>query len=918
MKRLLCILLFAVCMPALAAFEAAPDATFVRGAPLPGWARPLAPIPTSGRDDPGVVLVDEAQALVSDAPARLVNRVTRANRRAGIWLVGEASVDYYPSYQRLLLHRVAIIRGDRVLERTATATARLVEQEDRLADGIYGGARTLRLVIEDVKPGDALWLTYTVEGANPVFGRRWAATFSWDSSLPVELKRLAILHPKDRPLAWRQLGDYRDAKLVPAMGSHGKLRRIEFEGRGLDPVEYEEGVPADYLPMRMIQASEYRDWSQVAGWAAALFPEPGASAELDELVRRFAALDGESARATAALQWVQDEIRYFSVSIGENSHRPHAPAEVLRRRYGDCKDKTYLLTVLLNRLGIKAQPVLVNNSAPALPGRVLASPHWFDHAVVRLELAGKAYYVDPTRSAERGAVEGREPVLPGGSALVADAGTKGMTLIPPHASREPVFERFESFVAGQDGQLSLIVRDTYREGLASSMRNHFGSRSSAERQRSILARYEKRYPGITPMGDATWRDTQGGHAFETTWRLAIPGGVGMDVGGAGYRIKFDPALVDDTLSLPDNLTRKFPLKLDWGGYRSRYRMEVAWPSNVRGEDGPEASEVDGPFFKLRQEYTQWGSRTRYVLDYHVKQRSVAARDVPRLQRSSKLLSGYSDMDYSISPDQVAGKAEVAYRERAGDALRERFSKLAAVPRAPLAAAACDLYTSAVWLDEAAAPSERRAGIAAAIGKGGSGNRCAPQLRFRAGDFGGAAAAFRQLGDLASDDWMLPMRAWVRLAAGDSEGATSDMSRAFSAQAAEDAIDSRTLASAIALFRRAGKAPPPAMLALAGELTGDLYHHAIVGMLLGKATPEELLQRAAAMEPHEREVALNEAWFYIAQHYFAAGERERALDALRWYRDNGVVRTAAHELAMGQLWHEERGGGAVAQVAAGAK
>ena len=41
------------------------------------------------------------------------------------------------------------------------------------------------------------------------------------------------------------------------------------------------------------------------------------------------------------------EIRYYSVSLGESSHRPHTPAEVLRNRYGDCKDKSLLLVTIL-------------------------------------------------------------------------------------------------------------------------------------------------------------------------------------------------------------------------------------------------------------------------------------------------------------------------------------------------------------------------------------------------------------------------------------------------------------------------------------------------------------------------------------------------------------------------------------------
>ncbi|GAB4122006.1 MAG: hypothetical protein Fur0014_21510 [Rubrivivax sp.] len=58
------------------------------------------------------------------------------------------------------------------------------------------------------------------------------------------------------------------------------------------------------------------------------------------MLRRLRALPTPEARASPALQWVQGEIRYWSVALGEGSHRPALPAEVVQHRWGDCKDKT--------------------------------------------------------------------------------------------------------------------------------------------------------------------------------------------------------------------------------------------------------------------------------------------------------------------------------------------------------------------------------------------------------------------------------------------------------------------------------------------------------------------------------------------------------------------------------------------------
>ena len=41
---------------------------------------------------------------------------------------------------------------------------------------------------------------------------------------------------------------------------------------------------------------------------------------------KLRALPTDEARIAAALEFVQSEIRYFSVSLGESSHRPASPS----------------------------------------------------------------------------------------------------------------------------------------------------------------------------------------------------------------------------------------------------------------------------------------------------------------------------------------------------------------------------------------------------------------------------------------------------------------------------------------------------------------------------------------------------------------------------------------------------------------
>jgi transglutaminase-like putative cysteine protease len=66
------------------------------------------------------------------------------------------------------------------------------------------------------------------------------------------------------------------------------------------------------------------------------------------------------AQASAIYRWVASEIRYVAIAMGTGGYVPHGADEIIDARYGDCKDKTTLLTSLLAAKGIRALPVLIN------------------------------------------------------------------------------------------------------------------------------------------------------------------------------------------------------------------------------------------------------------------------------------------------------------------------------------------------------------------------------------------------------------------------------------------------------------------------------------------------------------------------------------------------------------------------------
>lgn len=876
------------------------DPTFSRGAPLPKWAQALAEIPPTQRSDPVVTRLAEVQARVGASSSLLVNQAIQVNDPASLSDIGQYAISYFPSYQKLQLHRVAIIRAGQVMDRTATANVRLLERESGVEAGVYGGEKSVQLLLEDVRAGDTLWITYTTEGSNPVFGKHWAQDFSWDRGSPVELRRLTMLHPSSQRLYWRQLGDIKADALEPVIDKAGDMERIRFEGRGLEAVQFEPSIPPDFVPVRRLQLSEYPDWQAVAVWADGLFPRAAPSPGLKQLAARFGAEKNQLAQASAALHWVQEEIRYFSVSIGENSHRPQAPDTVLARRYGDCKDKSYLLVSLLAQLGISARPVLVNAAAPKLPGKLIASPSWFDHVVVRIELDGVAYFVDPTRTGQKGLLTRLPPVLPGGTGLLIAADTKTLLTLPEESDLSPLMEFIENIgIASFDGDATLEARLVYRGAYTDWARRRYPVMPAATLKKELLARYEKGYPGVTLVQAPQLVDDADGGRFEVVAHYKLPKPVTLEDGR--YWLEYDSQILADTIGVPAKVVRLFPFRPPQGKFRGRYRLNLTWPAVVRMNDAPVMKSLDNPFFSVSEEYSLRGNYVSYLLDYRVKSDHVAADAVPELSVQAKKLNPFASGRWRVNDANLALPAALGYSYRNFESVRDTLAITETAARLGKSkdkekefdmAELCELSLRVIQLGEIAESADAAAlsGLPAQLGRlanTAGARRCLAQVLFAMGRFGESVALFQAESPLKDDDALVLALAWARFYSGDGKGAAADLARYRAARLKAGALDGLDTAAIIALLQRLAETVPEQLLAYGKDIPDGPWPRPLVAMQAGVISEDALVGIAAGLPADARDFALNEAWFYIGQRRLAAGDKAGAEQAFRWFSANGI-------------------------------
>ncbi|MES2991159.1 MAG: DUF3857 domain-containing protein [Pseudomonadota bacterium] len=883
-------------------------ASFARGVPVPAWAD-LLPVPAlpGGPRRALTLRLDDTHLMLAERPVTLVNIAQQANDAGTLGQIGQASIQFIPQYQRLVLHKVAIQRGEQVVDHTSTAPVRFLQREAGLEQGIYSGVITASLLLPDVRVGDTLMLQYSIEGANPIFGGRYSQGVPWQRTVPVQLRRVTLNAPDARAIQWKWIGDGTASSIAPETTTRDGLQRWRFEERDLAAVELEPMLPRGTAPLRWLQFTEFADWAEVARWADGLFAADAVlPPELTPLLQRLQRLPTRGDQASQALQWVQSEIRYYSVSLGESSHRPHTPAEVLRNRYGDCKDKSFLLMRILQSLGIPARAVLASLGAPQGPGKVLASPLAFDHVVVQARIDGRDYVLDPTRLGQRGALDRMGQGLEDASVLVIDPReTTALTTVrSPNRSeifRSELNERFRLDAFGEDGTLEMqqqfngIAAESLRLGLA---------RVDAQRlQRVLLTSLERRYPGIGVVGTPELRDEPEQNRITIVARFKVP--KLATAADGNWVMRFAPTNMQGTIAVPPSPIRQFPLALPGFPLTVLYSAEMQWPASVGAVVEPSTLRVSNAGFNAEVTRSFRGNIAKAALRFESTTPVVPAKDVPALLNDARAMEralggamvvarnqvkdgGFLGIGRKTLQDNLRTRAQASV-ERSGKAIAS--GQLGGEDLAQALCLRADAHAELGNPAEAFKDAQEAVRLAPAAG---SAWFCQGNANWARGEFGAAAADYGKalaLGHSAADAYY--RRGHARFLEARFDAAAQDFAKAATHRADATGQAYAQLWQALALHRLGQ--PLPAALAAAAEPAGAWPRPAIA-LIAGQIAPEQLLELIARKEGDDRELALAEGWFYIGEYQLGTNQPEPARESFGKARAQGITRSPEHAAA----------------------
>jgi tetratricopeptide (TPR) repeat protein len=355
-----------------------------------------------------VILLDEARQVVYPDYAN----VLRAHLI--IQVLDAAGAERYQEFPLAAAPDAAVIETARILKSDGK-----VQDVSHLSDGSS-------VAFPSLAPGDVIDLAYRVDsyprgGMARQFWSQWRFT---DYAVPVRLSRYVLIAPPGMAIQTQAHGDVPGPSVKELKG----WRVREWRVADLPVRKSEPSAPGPNETTLWLDLSTLSSWRPIVEWYRDLsrprcVPDVVVRTRAVELTRD-AKTPEEKLRALSA--FVAREIQYQSTPFRNSAFVPTQGRQVLRERYGDCKDKAALLTAMLAAVGIQSRMVLLSGRTQGLTP-YLPSPR-FNHAIARVELPSGPVWVDATADQmELGGLPSEDQGVP---ALVIDDATTDLVLTP--------------------------------------------------------------------------------------------------------------------------------------------------------------------------------------------------------------------------------------------------------------------------------------------------------------------------------------------------------------------------------------------------------------------------------------------------------------------------------------------------------
>jgi tetratricopeptide (TPR) repeat protein len=524
----------------------------------------------------------------------------------------EYGIQYDPSSQRVDVRLARVYRANgEVLEATRLYQQALGEPWYR----IYYDTRALVVVFPTLEPGDVVELRYRVDDVahRNLFADYYGDMHFLQGGAPTRRVDYVLRTPTTREF-------YFNEPVMPSLQHtrtiDGDVRVDHFFAENVAPLYSEPMMPGATEVRPYLHVSTYRTWEDVGTWYWGLIqdqltPDDELRRTVRELVAGAPDLETKVRRIH---DWVIDNTRYVGLEFGIHGFKPYRVTQIVRRGFGDCKDKASLLYAMFREAGIDAHIVLVRTRRNGDIRDLPASLSVFDHAIAYVP--GLNAYIDGT--AEYSGVHELPQMDQGVTVLHVWPEGASLRHTPVHPAAQNEHRRTLNVRLAADASATLSAEETVRGVEAASYRARY--RAEGTRQERVERQLRDLFPGLE-LSSHQFDDLTD---VEQPVRFTYAGDAPQFALRDGDSMRLMPsALGSLSRALARTQSRRHTLDL---GSTTRYveRRVITLPPGARATTLPAPGEVQSPFGVARMRVTHAGGVVTIESEFELTRDRVPA------------------------------------------------------------------------------------------------------------------------------------------------------------------------------------------------------------------------------------------------------------------------------------------------------
>lgn len=324
-------------------------------------------------------------------------KAVKITGKKGIKDFGEIVIPFSTEHQKLKILYAYTVTPDGKVLKPGKKAINVVYPPFVSEAPIYSDLKYKTISMPGVRVGSVIKYAYELKTVKPYMKNQFWETNYMQDEYPVKEASFTALIPKGKYYKFKTYNMNKEES-KPQVKEKGKFVELSWKIKDVPPVIREPNMPPFEEIAKRVVITSLKSWQEVSKWYSELAKE---AVKPDELVKETTLKVVKGKKTTeekirAIYNFVSQNIRYVGMEFGINGYKPHKASDILKNRYGDCKDHATLLIAMLKVIGVKGYPVLIPTIERANLDPEMPMPTAFNHEIAAIKWKGSWFFMDTT------------------------------------------------------------------------------------------------------------------------------------------------------------------------------------------------------------------------------------------------------------------------------------------------------------------------------------------------------------------------------------------------------------------------------------------------------------------------------------------------------------------------------------------